>query len=244
LASGTAILEKNCPEPKSASSKPLSRGRYAMVNFTPFIPDILSKAPFDFLAAQLPNLRFRRHQIGSYQQFATWSLRVGAALLSKEAEVLRFDYQRVEAICARLVWLMGATYSDNSHDDPWYGLHTHDWQRVMAYAQRCGFRPEVGAIDLVYAPELLSPVIDANQQQTGWRFTPTCWEVVFLHLQPGDGLVSSEVLPLSVLISTGRPVTKLMEDRFPAPAMPRPATLAEAALGVNERLASVDLKTH
>lgn len=214
-----------------------------MVNLSPFIPESLSQAAFDGLAAQLPNLRLRHHQIGSYQQFANWSARIGTALSTKEAEVLRFDYQRIEAICTRLVWLMGAIYSDNSHDDPWYGLHTHDWQRIAVYAQRCGFRPEIGALDLVYAPELLSPVIDANQQQTGWRFTPTCWEVVFLHLQPRDGLVYPEVLPLSVLISMGRPVTKLVDDRILAPEISRPACPAEAGLSITERPTAVTQKT-
>jgi len=138
---------------------------------------------------------------------------------------------------------MGAIYSDNSHDDPWYGLHTHDWQRVVVYAQRCGFRPEVGVIDLIQAPELLSPVIDTNQQQIGWRFTPTCWEVVFLNLQLRDRLVYPEVLPLSVLISTGRPVTKLMDDRILASESSCPASPTEAALGITERLTPVAPKT-
>lgn len=210
---------------------------------SPLIPDALSKAPFDFLADQLPNLRLRHHQMGSYQQFATWSPRAGVALASKEAEVLRFDYQRVEAICARLVWLVGAIYSDNNHDDPWYGLHTHDWQRVLTYACRCGFCPEIGAIDLVYAPELLSPAIDAHQQQVGWRYTPTCWEVAFLHLQTREGLVYPEVLPLSVLISIGRPVTKLADDKILALAAPQAAPPTPVTPEIGENLTAVALET-
>jgi hypothetical protein len=127
------------------------------LNLNAFIPAELAEAPRHPLR-KLPNLKLKSISITEYHKFEVWSPQLDSTLLAEEAELLRSDHQRVEAICVRLVGLIGAICSNASDESYWDGVHTHNWQMLLNYASKHSFNPTAGVID-VACSEIICPVM-------------------------------------------------------------------------------------
>lgn len=182
-----------------------------MLKMKTFIPAKLAEAPPHPLKKS-PNLKLRSISVAQYYTFEVWSPQLDSTLLAEEAELLRSDRQRVEAICAKLTGLIGAICSNVAAQSCWHGVHTHNWQIILNYASKYSFTPDAGVIDVSYFPEIICPVIGKDKHQAGWLFVPANWQVVFLNLKSCESGFRVEPLPLRVLISSGKLVKQPIVD--------------------------------
>lgn len=158
---------------------------------------------------QPPNLVLRTVFIDSRTSFEVWSPREKVVLLPQEAELLKRDILRVEVICSRLVWLMGATCSEQESSDRETSTLVYDWEEVRYFASKYNFRPDF--FDVVFCPQTIRPIYRSGQQTPEcWSLEPANWEIFFLSLKPTpDGfIVKSRTVPLRVQLWTGKPIAK------------------------------------
>ncbi len=141
-----------------------------------------------------------------------WSPQLDSTLLAEEAELLRRDRQRIEAICVRLVGLIGAICSNASDESYWDGVHTHNWQMLLNYASKHSFNPNAGVIDVAYCSEIICPVMGEGKHQNTWLFVPANWKIFFLRLKPFGSGFRVERSPLRILISAGKPIKHSVVD--------------------------------
>lgn len=183
-----------------------------------FIPPELAIAP-PYSSGKLPNLIRRKVPIDCNTSIQVWSPKANAILLPEEVNVLRSDRLRVEVICSRLVWLLGANCSE--HEDYLVANEKliHHWEDIVYFACKYGFRPHV--IDLLFSPPIIRPLYTPLAKSprtqfanapTHWVMEPACWEIFFLELKPVEGGFKAEprTKPLSVIVWTGEPITKLV----------------------------------
>ncbi|WP_036477688.1 hypothetical protein [Myxosarcina sp. GI1] len=173
-----------------------------------FIPNNLAIAP-SYPKAELPNLLLRKVVLDRNCSFQIWSPKSNAILQAVEADLLISDRLRVEAICTRLVSLLGATCSE--HEDH---LLTNQkliyyWEDLKYFTSKYGFKPSV--IDVLFSThtirQLNAPSINSATQ---WVVEPACWEIFFLELKAvanGYQLVPRPQY-LSVIVWTGLPTVK------------------------------------
>ena len=176
-----------------------------------FVPPKLAIAP-KFPETELPNLLLREVILDRNSSFQVWSPKSNAILNPSEASLLKSDRFRVEAICTRLVSLLGATCSENEE----YLLSNQklidNWEDVKYFASKYNFKPN--AIDVLFSSQSIRPletsVINNSLQ---WVVEPACWEIFFLELQPASqGFQAVPRLQnyLSVIVWTGQPTIKFI----------------------------------
>jgi hypothetical protein len=103
-----------------------------------FIPEELAIAP-GYPAGTPPHLTLREVSIDGNTSVQIWSPKSDAILLPEEVNLLRSDRLRVEVICSRLVWLLGANCSEN---DDYLGASDkliYQWEDVTYFAGKYGF---------------------------------------------------------------------------------------------------------
>lgn len=179
-----------------------------MLKLDCFIPPDLAIAPaYDF--DKLPNLVLREVPLDCNSSFQVWSPRANATLVSEEASLLKRDRLRLAVICTKLIWLLGATCSEEEDYLLSTQQHFDDWDEVVDFASKYGFCPDV--IDVIFSPQTIRPLYDslANQLRH-WVIEPPCWEIFFLELKPDGNGCKAEPRSqrLSVLIWTGQPIVK------------------------------------
>lgn len=179
-----------------------------MMKLNMFIPAELAEAPPRPLRKS-PSLKLKSILVAQYNRFEVWSPQLDSTLLADEAELLRSDRKRVEAICAKLTGLIGAICSNASEESYWDGLHTHNWQMILSYASKYSFTPDAGVIDIAYFSEIICPVLGEDNHQAGWLFVPASWKISLLSISPFESGFRVERLPLRILISTGKPVKQI-----------------------------------
>lgn len=182
-----------------------------MLKLNTFIPAELAEAPPHPLRKS-PSLKLKSISVAQYDRFSVWSPQLDSTLLAEEAQLLRSDRKRVEAICAKLTGLIGAICSNAADSSYWDGVHTHNWQMILSYASKHSFTPDAGVIDVAYFSEMICPLIGEDKHQAGWLFVPANWKIFFLNLKPFKSGFRVERLPLKVLISTGKPVQQPIVD--------------------------------
>lgn len=155
-----------------------------------------------------PNLRLKTIPIDAYSCFELWAAHPDAILLPEEAALLQGDRDRLEEICTTLTWLIGTTCYHTLEN--WIGETTHTWQDVLRLLDRHGFEPD--AIEVKYLPQTVCPVYSPNQSLTGWTIHPCRWEILFLEFQPMKAGFQVEPVPLSWIISIGKPTTRLIKN--------------------------------
>ncbi len=173
-----------------------------------FIPPKLATAP-TYAFQKLPNLVLRRIPLDCNTYFEVWSPRSSATLNPDEVSLLKSDRLRLEVICTKLIWLLGATCYESQNYLLESGKQLTDWEEVGDYASRYHFCPDV--IDIIYSPQIIRPQYNrVTQQPTHWIIEPPCWEICLLRLKPMEnGWIAEERNPeLSILVWTGKPIKK------------------------------------
>ena len=179
--------------------------------FFPFIPYQLTQAPVDS-ELQLPSLLLRKVFLDRNSSFQVWSPKSDAILTTAEAGLLKVDRFRVEAICSRLVSLLGATCSEYEEHLLTSQKIFDSWEDVKYFASKYRFNPN--AIDVLFSSQTIRPLeISPVEDSIQWVVEPACWEVFFLKLSPverGYQILARPNNYLSVIIWTGQPTIKSM----------------------------------
>lgn len=143
----------------------------------------------------------------TYWQY--WWCVPGRVLLSEDVELLQRDFQRVEAIVSKLVWLWGGLCFDKDTDRDRNCEPVYDWQQVIAFAQNRGIKPDF--LDVDFLPlTIKAGDRDSNSSPSYVAVEPNHWHIEFFQLQPTE---SGFELPenknvCSCQIWTGKPFIK------------------------------------
>lgn len=169
------------------------------------IPTSLCYAP-RYSVGNPPNLSLRTVFVDACTSFEVWSPHSKAILLPEEADFLRSDRLRLEVICSKLVWLVGATCSEREDYSPDTSKLVHDWEGVMEFASKYKFHLDV--IDVIFCSQLIRPKYRTTSDiPTHWILEPANWEIFFLTLTPTQQgyKVDSRTVPLRIHLWTGMP---------------------------------------
>ena len=175
--------------------------------FLSFIPSKLAIAPAS--ETKFPNLLLRKVILDRNCSFEVWSPKSNAILSTCEADLLKSDCFRIEAICTRLVSLLGATCSEYEEHLLSNQKLIDNWEDVKYFASKYQFKPN--AIDVLYSNQTIRRFNPSSNNLIEWVLEPPCWEIFFLELNPvkeGFKIVSRPNNYLSVIIWTGRPTIK------------------------------------
>jgi hypothetical protein len=171
----------------------------------PFISEKLAIAP-NYPEAELPNLLLREVTLDRNSSFEVWSPRSNAVLTSLEADLLRSDRLRIEAICTRLVSLLGATCSEYENHLLSNQKLIYNWEDVAYFAFKYGFKPNV--MDVLFSTQTIRQLnLTSKKTASQWVIEPACWEIFFLELTAErDGFIAvPRSQYLSVIVWTGHP---------------------------------------
>lgn len=166
--------------------------------------------------AKLPNLVLRDVFLDCNTTFEVWSPRSDAILSKEEVNFLKHDRLRIEVICTRLVWLLGATCCDEED----YLMASHklfsDWEEVRDYTTKYGFRPDIW--DIMFSPQTIRPLyLGRSQKPSHWVIEPPCWEICPLKFHPSEEGFKTELRSpaLSILVWGGQPKIKSILPKNP-----------------------------
>lgn len=176
----------------------------------PFVPKNLAVAP-SVPKTEFPNLCLREVVLDRNSSFQVWSPKSDGILNNAEANLLRSDCFRVEAVCTRLVSLLGATCSECEEHLSVNQKVIDNWQDVKYFASKYGFKPN--AIDVLFSPQTIRQFdkTSANDHSIKWVIEPACWEIFLLELNPvsqGYQVVPRHDNYLSIIVWTGKPTIK------------------------------------
>lgn len=175
----------------------------------PFVPEKLAVAP-SFPEKEFPNLLLREVILDRNSSFQVWSPKSDAILNNSEANLLISDCFRVEAICTRLVSLLGATCSEYEEHLLTNQKVIDNWQDVKFFASKYSFKPN--AIDVLFSPQNIRQFDSTSiKNSIKWVIEPACWEIVLLELNSvsqGFQVVPRPNNYLSIIIWTGKPIIK------------------------------------
>jgi hypothetical protein len=166
-----------------------------------FIPNELAVAPNPLGLA--PNLKLTTIPVDANSRFELWMPLGDEILMPEEAMLLRGDCSRLEEICDRLVWLLGARLVTEQQEA--YPSLAHDWRTVKQLIEQNGGK--FSALSFSHIPQSISPC-HTNSMGTSWTLYPTSWHILPLELKPygkGYQVVSS---PVQVLLTMGECVTR------------------------------------
>lgn len=176
---------------------------------TTFIPKNLATAPFAS-EKRFPNLLLRKIILDRNSSFQVWSPNSGAILNATEANILKSDLFRIEAICTRLVSLLGATCSEYEEHLLTNQKLIDNWEDVKYFASKYSFKPN--AIDVLFSPQTIRQLDTTSiSNSIKWVIEPACWEIFLLELKSvsqGFQVVSRPNNYLSVIVWTGKPIVK------------------------------------
>ncbi|UBF24723.1 hypothetical protein K9N68_24080 [Kovacikia minuta CCNUW1] len=165
-----------------------------------FIPNEIAVAPNPL--ALTPNLKLTTIPIDAYTCFELW-IPANILLLPEEAMLLKGDRSRLEEICARLTWLVGARFVGNESQTP--PVLIYDWREVQSQIRTLS--EDFNAIGVTYLPQAISP--DAEDDiSPSWTLRPPSWNISLLSLKPVSSGFGLEILPFSLSISLGESVTR------------------------------------
>ncbi len=173
-----------------------------------FIPPRLAIAP-SVPETEFPNLLLRKIILDRNTSFEVWSPKSNAILNTCEADLLKSDCARVEAICTRLVSLLGATCSEYEEHLLSSQKLFDNWEDVKYFASKYKFKPN--AIDVLFSSQTIRQLDVSSNNSIKWVVEPPCWEIFFLELNPvnkGFKIVSRPNNYLSVIVWTGKPIVK------------------------------------
>lgn len=173
-----------------------------------FIPAELRHAPRYPLGTP-PNLTLRTVAVDACTSFEVWSPGAKALLLPEEADLLRSDRLRVEVICSKLVWLVGATCSEREDGSEDASKCIYDWEEVIDFASKYKFYSDI--VDVVFCPQTIRPIYRLTSgTPTHWVIEPANWEIFLLALKPSKSgfKVESRAVPLRIHLWTGKPITR------------------------------------
>jgi hypothetical protein len=167
-----------------------------------FIPTELTIAPNAL--GMTCNLRLKTIPIDAHLAFELWSPDSQSNLLPEEALLLKRDLPRLEEICGKRVWLLGATCMDE--EGICAGESISHWQSVTQILQARGCR--VDAIEVTYLPQTICSLDSARNLTSGWMVQPPRWQFSFLEFDLVQQRFAAIVHPVSLLVSFGKPLIK------------------------------------
>lgn len=168
-----------------------------------FIADELAVAPNPL--GTLFNLKLATIPVDAFTCFELWVPPATGILLPEEAMLLKGDRLRLEDICARLVWLLGATLFEGEtvlNPQPEY-----DWKMILQRMLQRGAMFDAIAVD--YFPQTICPRYANDGIPNAWTIRPATWQVRFLLLQPAASGYCAKPLATKLLLSLGQSVTRL-----------------------------------
>jgi len=172
-----------------------------------FIPTELAVAPNPLGIAS--NLRLTTIPIDAYTCFELWMPPTDTVLLTEETMLLRGDRARLEEICAKLTWLLGAKIV--GHEEYLRPTLVDSWQGIQLAMQQIDARFD--AIVVNYLPQAICPNLNKEGLSLGWTLRPASWTVSFLAFTPVNNGFRAVMLPIAASIALGsyvsRPVQRL-----------------------------------
>ncbi|MGI0487289.1 hypothetical protein ACN4EK_17740 [Pantanalinema rosaneae CENA516] len=172
-----------------------------------FIADELAVAPNPL--GTLFNLKLATIPIDAYTCFELWLPPTNGILLPEEAMLLKGDRLRLEEICARLVWLLGATLLEG--ETPLSSKPEYDWQTIRQRLSQ--LNAQFDAIGVDYCPQAICPSYASDGIPNAWTIRPATWQVKFLVLQPAPSGYCAKSLAVKLSLSLGQSVTRLFHTR-------------------------------
>ncbi|MBL1175719.1 hypothetical protein [Pantanalinema sp. GBBB05] len=167
-----------------------------------FIADELAVAPNPL--GTLFNLKLATIPIDAYTCFELWVPPANGILLPEEAMLLRGDRLRLEDICARLVWLLGATLI--ADETLLNAKPEYDWRILLK--QMAQLKAQFDAIGVDYFPQTICPSYANDGIPNAWTIRPATWHVKFLALQPAASGYCAKPLALKLSLSLGQLITR------------------------------------
>lgn len=163
-----------------------------------FIPTELAVAPNPLGLA--PHLKLTTIPIDAQTCFELWMPATRSTLLPEEAMLLRGDRSRLEEICARLTWFLGARLlrcETETCDSLIY-----NWREVQRLLHQSGV--DFHGLGVSYNPQAIYP----DETMRAWTFRPASWKISFLILKSIETGYAVELSPVSLSISLGESVTR------------------------------------
>uniref|UniRef100_A0A832H349 Uncharacterized protein n=1 Tax=Oscillatoriales cyanobacterium SpSt-402 TaxID=2282168 RepID=A0A832H349_9CYAN len=170
-----------------------------------FIPSDLAVAPNPPGLAS--SLKLVTVPVDAYNFFEFWMPSEEASLIPEEAMLLKDDRLRLEEICGKLMWLLGADLLSGNKictQEPLY-----DWQSFVRLIRQSG--RHFDAITIQYSPQTIHPSNTEGDRPRAWTMTPSTWCISFLEFNPVERGYQVNPLPLSLAITYGQPITRTME---------------------------------
>jgi hypothetical protein len=166
------------------------------------------------LRDRIPGLVKRLLPFDGEMTWEYWWAVPGRMLLPEDVDLLIRDRQRVETILAKLLWLFGGYYFEQSSPRQGDLQPFHEWQQILQRANQLGFNRYL--LDIDYLPIAIkpfnspqTPVLDLPPDCLGEYVAvePAHWHIEFFQLQPiSGGYDIQEPKPLcSCQIWTGKP---------------------------------------
>lgn len=171
-----------------------------------FIPAELAVAPNPLGLA--PNLKLTTIPVDANTCFELWMPNINAILMREEAQLLASDRPRIEEICARLIWLMGAHLVGTGSPLPTTPIY--DWRKIRQSLQQADPAiADFNAIGIAHTPYAICPENPAETEfSSTWTLYPPTWEIFFINLHPLQKGFQVRRLPIHATITLGESVTK------------------------------------
>lgn len=174
--------------------------------YNSFIPLDLAVAPNPLgLSA---NLKLATIPIDAYTFFECWEPSEKNSLIAEEVMLLRDDRSRLEEICGKLTWLLGAAIVGNRPSGPAKSLSS--WQQVQEELRKRGIQAEV--ITIEFFPQAIFPSGDVDEMPTSWTIQPLTWHIAFWRIDQCERGYQLMELPFKLSICYGPTITKPVES--------------------------------
>ena len=145
--------------------------------------------------------------VDAYTAFEIWVPMENAVLIPEEAMMLIDDRPRLEEICGKLTWLLGATLVVGETASVRELIY--DWGSLVNLLHQSNKRFDT--ITVSYSPS----AICANEVKDGmlsaWIIHPSTWHISFWQLNPIARGFQSTLLPISLSITYGESISKRVE---------------------------------
>lgn len=170
-----------------------------------FIPADLAVAPNPL--GLISSLKLVTIPVDAYTAFEVWMPAEQSILIPAEAIVLMNDRPRLEEICSKLTWLLGATLlvgGTTSGREP-----TYNWRGLVNLLRQSN-KP-FDAITVSYVPSTICSDEAKNSRLDTWTIHPATWRISFWQLNAIARGFQPNLLPISLSITYGDSISKRSE---------------------------------
>ncbi|PSB33063.1 hypothetical protein [Chlorogloea sp. CCALA 695] len=151
---------------------------------------------------RIPGIVKRIIPIDNTTSWEYWWCIPGQLLLPEDVALLQSDYNRVESILTKLVWLWGGRFIGDETS-----REVNNWSQVLELGRESKINPDV--IDIDFFPL----TVKTNEAQGNIGVEPAYWHIEFFQLEATDGgyNLQEPKKACGCQIWTGKPFVKQLD---------------------------------